>query len=174
MFKTPTRKIILKSIILTALVMVSYYLGRELSVLLNMSDQYISGMWCAVSAIVVFDDLRENVKVLLKNRLLGTLIGSILTVMCVFFIHDLVASICVSLVLVCLAINLFNLDGALKIACTTVLIITISTHDAPFVDISLNALMRFTESTLGSLLSLAATVLVEHTRQIRGSTPPQE
>lgn len=154
--------------------MVSYSLGRELSVLLNMSDQYISGMWCAVSAIVVFDDLRENVKVLLKNRLLGTLIGSILTVMCVFFIHDLIGSICVSLILVCLAINLFNLDGALKIACTTVLIITISTHDAPFEDISLNALMRFAESTLGSLLSLAATVMVEHTRQIRGSTTPEE
>lgn len=158
----PSPKIVIKSVVLTSLVMVSYFLGRQLSVLVNMPDVNISGMWCAVSAIVVFDDLRENVKQLLKNRLLGTFIGSAIGVLWMYFIDDMVWSICISLVLVSIVISLLKLDGALKIACTTVLIVSISTHGATFNQIWITAAMRFLESVLGGLLSLTATVLMEN------------
>src|SRR5690349_7000341 len=124
----PSPKIIVKAIVLTSLVMVSYFLGRQFSILVKMHDENIGGMWCAVSAIVVFDDLRENVQQLLKNRILGTLIGSIIGVLWMYFIKDLVWSVCTSLVLASILISLLKLDGALKIACTTVLIVSISTH----------------------------------------------
>lgn len=157
----PSPKIIVKSIVLTSLVMVSYFFGRQLSVMVNMPDENISGMWCAVSAIVVFDDLRENVKQLLKNRLLGTFIGSAIGVLWMYFIEDLLWSVCISLVLVSIVISLAKLDGALKIACTTVLIVSISTHGATFSQIWITAAMRFVESILGGMLSLTATVMME-------------
>lgn len=165
----PSPKIVIKSVVLTSLVMVSYFLGRQLSVLVNMPDVNISGMWCAVSAIVVFDDLRENVKQLLKNRLLGTFIGSAIGVLWMYFIDDMVWSICISLVLVSIVISLLKLDGALKIACTTVLIVSISTHGATFNQIWITAAMRFLESVLGGLLSLTATVLMENSPLFKDS-----
>jgi uncharacterized membrane protein YccC len=165
----PSRKIIIKSIVLTSLVMVSYFLGRQLSLQVHLSDGNISGMWCAISAIVVFDDLRENVKQLLKNRLWGTLIGSLIGVIWMYFIDDLLWSVCISLVIVSILISLLKLDGALKIACTTVLIVSISTHGATFNLIWLTAAMRFVESVLGGLMSLTATVLMEHSALFRES-----
>ena len=155
--------------VLTSLVMVSYFLGRQLSLQVHLSDGNIGGMWCAISAIVVFDDLRENVKQLLKNRLLGTLIGSMIAVVFMYFVHDLLWSVCISLILVSIIISLLKLDGALKIACTSVLIVCISTHGAPFSQIWLTATMRFIESILGGLLSLTATVLMEHSALFRES-----
>jgi uncharacterized membrane protein YccC len=164
-----SRKIIIKSVVLTSLVMISYFLGRQLSLQVHLSDGNISGMWCAISAIVVFDDLRENVKQLLKNRLWGTLIGSLIGVIWMYFIDDLLWSVCISLVIVSILISLLKLDGALKIACTTVLIVSISTHGATFNQIWLTASMRFVESILGGLLSLTATVLMEHSALFRES-----
>ena len=158
----PSRKIIVKSVVLTSLVMLSYALGRQLSLMINMPNENISGMWCAISAIVVFDDLRENVKQLLKNRLLGTLIGSVIGVLWMYFVKDLIWSVCISLVLVSIIISLLKLDGALKIACTTVLIVSISTHGTTFNEIWITATMRFIESVLGGLMSLTATVIMEH------------
>ncbi|HTE30192.1 MAG TPA: FUSC family protein [Chryseolinea sp.] len=166
----PSVKILIKSVVLTTLIMVSYFSGRGFSIILNMSDQYISGMWCAVSAIVVFDDLRENVKLLLKNRLLGTFIGSMLAVVCIYLMSDLMLSVAVCIVLVSIIINLLKLDGTLKIACTTVLVISVSTHGSTFSAICLTAAMRFAESALGCLMSLTATVLMEHSRYFREST----
>lgn len=165
----PSPKMIIKSVVLTSLVMVSYFFGRQLSLLLNMPAENISGMWCAVSAIVVFDDLRENVKQLLKNRLLGTFIGSAIGVLWMYFIDDLIWSICISLVLVSIVISLLKLDGALKIACTTVLIVSISTHGTTFSEIWITAAMRFIESILGGLFSLTATVLMDHSAIFRES-----
>jgi len=149
--------------------MISYYFGRQLSVLVNMPDENIGGMWCAVSAIVVFDDLRENVKQLLKNRLLGTFIGSAIGVLWMYFIEDLMWSVGISLVLVSIIVSLLKLDGALKIACTTVLIVSISTHGATFNQIWITAAMRFVESILGGMLSLTATVLMEHSALFKDS-----
>jgi uncharacterized membrane protein YgaE (UPF0421/DUF939 family) len=165
----PSPKIIIKSVVLTSLVMVSYFMGRQLSVLINMPNENIGGMWCAISAIVVFDDLRENVKQLLKNRLLGTLIGSAIGVIWMYFVKDLVWSVCVSLVLASILISLLKLDGALKIACTTVLIVSISTHGATFNQTWITATMRFVESILGGLLSLAATVVMENSVLFKNS-----
>lgn len=163
----PSPKIIVKSVVLTTLVMVSYFFGRQLSALINMPDENISGMWCAVSAIVVFDDLRANVKQLLKNRLLGTFIGSAIGVLWMYFVHDLLWAICISLILVSIVISLAKLDGALKIACTTVLIVSISTHGASFNLIWFTAAMRFVESVLGGMLSLTATVMMEKSALFR-------
>jgi uncharacterized membrane protein YgaE (UPF0421/DUF939 family) len=165
----PSPKIIVKSVVLTSLVMTSYFFGRQLSVLVHMPYENISGMWCAISAIVVFDDLRENVKQLLKNRLLGTFIGSAIGVLWMYFIHDLMWSVGISLVLVSIIVSLLKLDGALKIACTTVLIVSISTHGATFNLIWFTAAMRFVESVLGGMLSLTATVMMEHSLLFRDS-----
>lgn len=165
----PSPKIVVKAIVLTSLVVVSYFLGIQLSRLVNMPDTNIGGMWCAISAIVVFDDLRENVKQLLKNRLLGTLIGSVIGVVWMYFVKDLMTSVCLSLVVVSILISLLKLDGALKIACTTVLIVSISTHGASFSQIGITATMRFIESVLGGLLSLGATVVMENSALFKES-----
>jgi len=106
---------------------------------------------------------------LLKNRLLGTLIGSIIGVLWMYFVKDLIWSVCLSLILASILISLLKLDGALKIACTTVLIVSISTHGASFSQIWVTATMRFVESVLGGLLSLAATVLMENSVVFRNS-----
>ena len=48
--------IIIKSIILTIVILVSYFAAHSISSIFNFKNSYVSGMWCAVTAVVVFDD----------------------------------------------------------------------------------------------------------------------
>ena len=69
--------IIIKSIILTVVILISYFAAHSISAIFNFKNSYVSGMWCAITAVVVFDDQPANSKNLLRDRLLGTLLGAI-------------------------------------------------------------------------------------------------
>ena len=58
----PDAGIVVKASLLTLVILISYFLGLGINKLLQLSDDYLSGIWCAVSAIVVFDDLPKNAK----------------------------------------------------------------------------------------------------------------
>ncbi|WP_313367137.1 hypothetical protein [Sphingobacterium mizutaii] len=127
----PDAGIVVKASLLTLVILISYFLGLGINKLLQLSDDYLSGIWCAVSAIVVFDDLPKNAKSLMKDRLLGTFVGVLLW------------------------------TGALKIGCITVIIVGLSTHDKAFEIVWRSGLMRFLESVAGCTLSLVATIVIE-------------
>jgi uncharacterized membrane protein YccC len=157
----PKLKIVLKASILTTVILTSYFIGYGISFLLHLPNNYISGMWCAATAVVVFDDLPLNAKTLMKDRTLGSFVGTVVAATCISLIGHLVLSVTISLLVVCSFIIFFKLDGTLKIACITVMIVGVTTHGYADKDILLFAAIRFFESVIGGAISLFATIFID-------------
>ena len=153
--------IFVKSSLLTCVILTSYFLGLGINRMLHLSDDYLSGIWCAIAAIVVFDDLPKNAKSLMKDRLLGTFVGALLTTLIIYLTNNLLMSVAISLFCTCIFISVFKWTGALKIGCITVIIVGLSTHDKAFEIVWQSGLMRFLESVAGGSLSLLATTCIE-------------
>ncbi len=153
-------RIVVRACLLTGVIVVSYFSGYGISLLLNLPNNSISGMWCAVTAIVVFDDLPTNALALMRDRLLGTFSGAFLSALFLDMFGHVMLSVCFALFCVCLCVIFFKWDGALKIACATVLIVGISAHNYTNREVWLFSGMRFMESVLGGLISLLATVSI--------------
>jgi uncharacterized membrane protein YgaE (UPF0421/DUF939 family) len=87
-------------------------------------------------------------------------VGSLLAAGAMFLVGNMIFAIAVSLFLVCSFIIFFKWDGALKIACITVIIVCITTHGFGITTILMTALMRFVELAAGASISILATVLL--------------
>ncbi|WP_278354097.1 MULTISPECIES: FUSC family protein [Bacteroidota] len=157
----PDVSIVVKASLLTLVIFISYFLGLGINKILRLSDDFLSGIWCAVSAIVVFDDLPKNAKTLMKDRLLGTFVGALLATLIIYFTENLFLSVGIALFCTCIFISVFKWTGALKIGCITVIIVGLSTHDKTFEIVWQSGLMRFLESVAGCTLSLIATIIID-------------
>ncbi|MDV3694594.1 hypothetical protein CMU49_13890 [Elizabethkingia anophelis] len=157
----PDTSIVIKAGLLTIVIFISYFFGLGINKMIQFSDDYLSGIWCAVSAIVVFDDLPKNAKSLMKDRLLGTFVGALLTTVIIYFTNNLFLSLGISLFFTCILISVFKWTGALKIGCITVIIVGLSTHNKAFDIVWQFGLMRFLESVAGGAISLIATIIIE-------------
>lgn len=157
--------IVFKAIVLTSVILLSYFAGHAFSSLFRFQNSYISGMWCAVTAVVVFDDLPANAKNIFRDRALGTLVGAILGGAAVSMLGHLFFSICLALFVVCIIITLFKWHGALKIACITVLIVNFTTIEYSIGEIWISSAMRFIEGMIGGTISLLATLLIDKGRK---------
>ena len=157
----PDTSIVIKAGLLTIVIFISYFFGLGINKMIRFSDDYLSGIWCAVSAIVVFDDLPKNAKSLMKDRLLGTFVGALLTTVIIYFTNNLFLSLGISVFFTCILISVFKWTGALKIGCITVIIVGLSTHEKAFDIVWQFGLMRFLESVAGGAISLIATIIIE-------------
>jgi uncharacterized membrane protein YgaE (UPF0421/DUF939 family) len=173
MFDFSDFRIVIKPILLIIVTLISFGLGMLISHFLQLSDPYLSGLWAAISAIIVFDDFPTNARELIKDRLLGTFIGALLTAITYYLIGDLLIAVCISLFFVYVLIVKFKWLGALKIGCITVLIIAICSHNEPFSAIWRTSFMRFFESAIGGAISLFATVIIYTSRQVKTISLPQ-
>ncbi|PHN01620.1 FUSC family protein [Flavilitoribacter nigricans] len=160
-------RILLRAAILTGIILSSFFLGFSLAALLQMSDRIISGVWCSIAAVVVFDDLLENAKTLMKDRLLGTFTGALLTAAFSALLQPILIAIALALLAVCILIIYFEWKGALKIACITVLIIGISPIQGINGGIWSAAFMRFIESALGGFVAIGATVVQDKVKSFQ-------
>lgn len=158
--------IVFRAVILTSVILVSYFAGITTSSLFEFQNSYIGGLWCAVTAVVVFDDLPANSKNILRDRLLGTFVGALLAGLTISLLGHLVFSIILSLFLVCIFVILFKWEGALKIACITVLIVNITTTAYSTVEIWIASAMRFIDGVIGGSISLFATLLIHKGREM--------
>lgn len=154
-------RIVLKAAILTGIILSSFFLGFSLAAVLQMPDRIISGVWCSIASVVVFDDLLENAKILMQDRLLGTFTGAVLTALLSSLFPPMLFSIALALLLVSMLIIYFEWKGALKIACITVLIIGISPIQGISGGIWSAAFMRFMESALGGLVAIGTTIILD-------------
>jgi uncharacterized membrane protein YccC len=161
--------IIVKSIILTVVILISYFAAHSISSIFKFQNSYVSGMWCAVTAVVVFDDQPTNAKNLLRDRLLGTLVGAIVAGFTITFMGHHIISICVALFLVCVLVIFFKWDGALKISCIMVLIVNFTTMNYSNNEIWISSAMRFAEGVIGGSISLLATTLINKGRTLTSS-----
>ena len=157
--------IVFRAAVLTIVIVISYFAGHGLGMLVQFTNNYVSGMWCSVTAVVVFDDFPTNSRNLLRDRLLGTLAGAVMAGISINLWDHKMYSIYIALFLVSVFVIFFKWNGALKIACITVLIVHFTTHDFSNREVWLTSAMRFFEGVVGGTISLLATILLDKARQ---------
>ena len=70
--------IVFRAIVLASVILLSYFAGYSISAIFGFPNDYLSGIWAGVTAVVVFDDLPANSKNLMRDRLLGTFVGAVI------------------------------------------------------------------------------------------------
>lgn len=160
-------KILIKASILTIVVLISYSAGYTINAALSLPNSYISGMWCAITAVVVFDDLPARVRILMKDRLLGTLVGVLAASLSIILLSKPLWSVVISLFIVVSFVVYFRWHGALKIACVTVLVVGTTSQGLSDRDIWILSSMRFVEAVIGGIISLLATIVIYKIRKMR-------
>lgn len=156
--------IVIKSIILTGVILASYFAAHSISAIFHFTNSYVSGMWCAVTAVVVFDDQPTHSKNLLRDRLLGTFLGALVGGLVISGLGHHIVSICIALFLVCVVVIFSKWEGALKISCIMVLIINFTTLNYTNTEIWISSAMRFAEGIIGGSISLLATTVINKAR----------
>jgi uncharacterized membrane protein YccC len=157
--------ILFRAAILTTVILISYFAGHALGTFVRFSNNYVSGMWCAVTAVVVFDDFPKNSRNLLRDRLLGTFAGALVAGLTTSLWGHRMSAIIVSLFLVSFFVILFKWNGALKIACITVLIVHFTSQNLSNTEVWVISAMRFFEGVVGGTISLLATLVLDKARQ---------
>ena len=138
---------------------VCFVVGEHVSQWVHDGKGYIDGLWCMISALVVLQSFINDTLQASKDRIIGTLVASVVSVLaCLVFDYGYLA-IFFSIALSAYAMNLMKMEDGVRIATATAAVITgygfIKPHDSPL----LNASMRSLDTLIGVGISLAVVYL---------------
>ena len=137
----------------------SYLLGFYSTGLFHDASASIGGLWAAISSIVVLQATRNDTGSSASLRVLGTAIGAVIgaAYLTVFPFHPvgMAAAIFVT-VLLCHAVRVPN---HARLAATTVAVIMVTASLHPTLSPTLNAVLRLSESSIGTVIAVLAALL---------------
>ncbi|CAM3561852.1 FUSC family protein [Paraphotobacterium marinum] len=143
------------SIEFAVVVFCSFYVGKLL--IPNQETlSLISGLWCAISAIVVLHDNRKATLHAAIIRGLGSLIGAVISGL---FLSYFVASFWLlipMIIITAFLCSLFKFEEGLRLALITVTVVFAVSLVSPDVSGYENAIYRFIESLIGIAFALSA------------------
>jgi uncharacterized membrane protein YgaE (UPF0421/DUF939 family) len=154
------QKAILYVSIETAVVgIVCFIIGERVSQWVHDGKGYIDGLWCMISALVVLQSFISETLKASKDRIVGTLVASVLAgLICVLLGYGYLA-IFSSLVLSVYVMNLLKMEDGVRIATATAAVITGYGFIKPEYSPVINAAMRLLDTLLGVGVSLSVVYL---------------
>lgn len=130
--------------------LVAYLCGFHFTGLFNESTSAIGGLWSVISGIIVLESSREDTLRSAKFRIVGSLIGSVVSGIYLFYFPFTVIGYSVCIGIGAMVCDLLRLPKYVKLSGVTISVIMIVStirHDLnPF----LNAGLRFVESGIGA------------------------
>jgi len=138
----------------TVAVGASYLAGYWFGSLIKLTMPIISGLWCAISTLLILQtEIQESFKQG-SLRVLGSTIGAITSfiIASVFGYHFW--SFLISIYLTVVSVSLIKLKQAIRIAVLTVLVIMLIGIGNPTTPPLLNSSSRLIESTIGVLIAI--------------------
>ncbi len=138
---------------------VSLFVGIWFSTLIERPETLVSGLWCAISSIVVLQAHLGGTYKAAWQRFLGVLIGSILG--CIFTVSfgSNPISLGFAIMLTMIICSAFKLQESIRIACLTVAVIMVLSGVRPEIELYLFGLFRFLDSCMGIFIA----VVIAHT-----------
>ncbi len=158
------KKIVRRYLLLMALqaslaITAAFYVGMQVASMMGLGGDYIAGMWCGISTVVVMQAIMEETRRAAWTRLIGSFFGSLVAgAISTFFGFQpwtLLPAILITVVLMAA----MKLHDSFRLACITVLVILgvgLNTPDIPPWE---NAMARFLESALGAFIAVLFTWL---------------
>jgi len=140
----------------TALVgIVCFVMGERLSHWVHDGKGYLDGLWCMISALVVLQSFIDDALKASKDRVVGTLVASLVSVLvCSLFGYGYLA-----IALSAFIMNGLKMADGVRIATATAAVITaygfINPDESPW----LNAAMRSVDTLIGTGVALAVVFL---------------
>ncbi|MCH2184214.1 MAG: FUSC family protein [Mariniblastus sp.] len=140
----------------TALVgIVCFVIGERLSQWVHDGKGYLDGLWCMVSALVVLQSFVDDTLKASKDRVIGTLVASVLSVLVCFLFGYGYLTIFLAIALSAFTMNCLKMSDGVRIATATAAVITaygfIKPHESPL----LNASMRSLDTLIGVGVALS-------------------
>ena len=159
MANTNQKEIVYVSIETAVVGIVCFIIGERVSQWVHDGKGYIDGLWCMISALVVLQSFISETLKASKDRIVGTLVASVLAgLICVLVGYGYLA-IFSSIVLSAYVMNLLKMEDGVRIATATAAVITGYGFIKPEYSPVINAAMRSLDTLLGVGVSLSVVYL---------------
>ena len=139
--------------------LLAYLAGFHLSWAVGGAPTYIGALWATISGIVVLQGTRRATIDTAWLRVLGTLIGSIISALYLSLLPFSPLGMATSIGIAVLLCNLFGFPDHARLAALTVAVIMVVSIVDPKINPLINAGLRFAESCIGTGLAVLAVVL---------------
>ena len=156
---TNQKEILYVSIETAVVGIMCFIIGERVSQWVHDGKGYIDGLWCMISALVVLQSFISETLKASKDRIVGTLVASVLAgLICVLVGYGYLA-IFSSIVLSAYVMNLLKMEDGVRIATATAAVITGYGFIKPEYSPVINAAMRSLDTLLGVGVSLSVVYL---------------
>ena len=156
---TNQKEILYVSIETAVVGIMCFIIGERVSQWVHDGKGYIDGLWCMISALVVLQSFISETLKASKDRIIGTLVASVLAgLICVLVGYGYLA-IFSSIVLSAYVMNLLKMEDGVRIATATAAVITGYGFVKPEYSPVINAAMRLLDTLLGVGVSLLVVYL---------------
>lgn len=140
----------------------AFLCGYYFTGLFHEPTSFVGGLWAVISAIIVYESTAKDALNLAKTRILGTLIGAIISAFFMYFFNFTIVGYVICIGLATLICYLFNIKHAAKLAGITISVILIVSVIEKELHPFTNAGLRFAESAIGTALALLFAYAIHH------------
>jgi len=130
----------------------------------------IGALWSAISAIVVTQLTNRETVSSASLRILGSAIGALISAITLSVLPFHPLTMAAAIFVTVLLCHRFNIPGHARLAAITVIVVMVTGSLDPRLNPSLNALLRFIESCIGTAIAVLTVVLWPG--PAHGSEPP--
>lgn len=156
---TNQKEILYVSIEAAVVGIVCFIIGERVSQWVHDGKGYIDGLWCMISALVVLQSFISDTLKASKDRIVGTLVASVLAgLICVLVGYGYLA-IFTSIVVLVYVMNMLKMEDGVRIATATAAVITGYGFVKPEYSPVINAAMRSLDTLLGVGVSVSVVYL---------------
>ncbi len=143
--------------VISALVSSLAYLGgSRFTALFHGSSAVVGGLWSMIAAVVVLQSTRRETLTSAGLRVLGTLVGAIISAIYLLFLPYSLVGMTVCIGLTVLLGQAMGAPTHARLAAITVAVIMATSHVNPALSPVLNAALRFAESCIGAGITVLA------------------
>jgi uncharacterized membrane protein YccC len=142
-----------------AVSLLAYLAGLYFTRLVHGTASHIGALWATISGLVVLQATRRETVATAWLRILGTLIGAIISAayLSVLPFSPVGMAACIGLtVLLC---HTLRVPDHARLATITVAVIMVISYNDPRMNPAINAAMRFLESCIGTILAVLAVLV---------------
>lgn len=148
---------LLLSIEATLAIIASYYAGVFFGNLYHFKTPEISGLWCAISGIIVLQVLVKESFSAAWIRVLGSLLGALTSFVFASMMGYTIPALTVCVFVTVMLTSIFQIKQTFRLAGLTAAIIIIVGSLEPTVSPLMNSFSRFVESSVGAIIAIIIT-----------------
>ena len=135
-----------------AVCLLAYLAGFYFNQAIVSSSSHIGALWCVISGIVVLQATRRDTVASAWLRVLGTLIGAVISAIYLLFLPFNPIGLAVTIGITMLVCYILQIPDHARLAAITVAVIMVVSLVHPL----MNAALRFIESCIGTVLAVLA------------------